>query len=148
MIGFLGLAYPWVKAAHIVFVIFWMSGLFMLPRFFVYHQEAPAGSDEERKWVDREARLLRIVLNPSMIVVWILGLTLMVDTGAFFYAWFHLKLLAVLGLSAYHGWMAGYAKKLARGERSATGRTLRIANEVPSIAAAVIVILVIVRPFT
>jgi len=147
MIGILGAAYPWVKAAHLIFVIFWMSGLFMLPRFFVYHQEATPGSDEEARWVVREERLLRIILNPSMVVVWALGLLLMVDTGAFFMGWFHLKLLSVAALSGYHGWMAGYAKKLARGERSASGKALRIANEVPSIAAAVIVILVIVRPF-
>jgi protoporphyrinogen IX oxidase len=147
-VSFFALIYLWLKAAHVVFVIFWMAGLFMLPRFFVYHQESPPGSDEEKKWVEREARLLRIVLNPAMIVVWALGLTLMVYTGAFFQTWFHLKLLAVIGLSAYHGWMIGYAKKLERGERSASGKALRIANEVPSIAAAVIVILVIVRPFT
>ena len=54
MIGMLGASYPWVKAAHIIFVIFWMSGLFMLPRFFVYHQEAPCGSDEDKRWVNRD----------------------------------------------------------------------------------------------
>lgn len=147
MIGMLGAGYPWVKAAHIIFVIFWMSGLFMLPRFFVYHQEAPLGSDEEKRWVNREERLLRIILNPSMLVVWALGLLLMIDTGAIQQSWFHLKLLSVIALSGYHGWMASYAKKLARGERPTSGTALRIANEVPSIAAAVIVILVIVRPF-
>lgn len=147
MISLLGAAYPWVKAAHIIFVIFWMAGLFMLPRFFVYHQESPPGSDEEKRWIDREDRLLRIILNPAMLVVWVLGLALMLDTGAFFQTWFHLKLLAVLGLSAYHRWMAGYAKRLARGERPASGKALRLANEIPGIAAAIIVILVIVRPF-
>lgn len=147
MISFLGAAYLWVKAAHIIFVIFWMAGLFMLPRFFVYHQEAPLGSDEDKKWVEREDRLLRIILNPAMLVVWVLGLALMLDTGAFFQPWFHLKLLAVLGLSGYHAWLAGYAKKLARGERPASGKALRLANEIPGVAAAIIVILVIVRPF-
>jgi putative membrane protein len=146
MIGFLGTAYLWAKAAHIIFVIFWMAGLFMLPRFFVYHQEAPAGSDEEKRWLDREARLLRIILNPAIAIVWVLGLALALDTGAFSQGWFVAKLLCVLALSGYHGWMAGYAKKLARGERTLSGKTLRLANEVPGIAAAVIVILVIVRP--
>lgn len=147
MIGFLGAAYLWVKAAHIIFVIFWMAGLFMLPRFFVYHQAAPSGSDEEKRWVYREDRLLRIILNPAMLVVWALGAALMIDTGALFQTWFQLKLLAVFALSGYHGWMAGYAKKLARGERPTSGKALRLANEIPGIAAAVIVILVIVRPF-
>ena len=124
-----------------------MAGLFMLPRFFIYHQESSVGSTEDQAWIDREARLLRIILNPALIIVWVVGLMLAVDVGAFSQGWFHLKLLMVLGLSAYHGWLAGYAKKLGRGERRVNGKTLRLINEVPGIAAAIIVILVIVRPF-
>ncbi|AUW56914.1 hypothetical protein C1T17_01330 [Sphingobium sp. SCG-1] len=144
---FLGAAYLWVKAAHLIFVIFLMAGLFMLPRFFVYHQEAPAGSDEDRKWIDRERKLIKIILNPSLILVWVLGLLLAYDIGAWTMGWFHLKLLLVLALSGYHGWLTGYAKKLARGERSLTDKKLRLLNEVPGIAVAVIVVLVIVKPF-
>jgi protoporphyrinogen IX oxidase len=147
MIGWLGTAYLWVKAAHIIFVIFWMAGLFMLPRFFVYHQESDPGSEEERRWVDRETRLLKIILNPAMIIVWVFGLILALDVGAFQQGWFHAKLLMVLLLSGYHGWMSGYAKKLARGERSLAGKTLRLLNEVPGMAAAFIVIMAIVKPF-
>ena len=143
----LTLLYPWLTAAHLIFVIFWMAGLFMLPRFFVYHQECAVGSAEDAKWVEREARLRRIILNPSLVIVWILGLTLAYQISAFKEGWFHAKLLMVLILSAYHGWMAGYAKKLARGERTLSDKTLRLANEVPGITAAVIVILVIVKPF-
>lgn len=143
---FLGAAYLWVKAAHLIFVIFLMAGLFMLPRFFVYHQEAVAGSDEDRKWVDRERKLIKIILNPSLILVWVLGLLLAYDIGAWTMGWFHLKLLLVLALTGYHGWLIGYAKKLARGERSLTDKKLRLMNEVPGIAVAVIVILVIVKP--
>ena len=145
--SFLGNAYPWVKAAHVIFVIFLMAGLFMMPRFFVYHQESAPGSDEDRKWIDREKRLLKIILNPSLALTWIFGLMLMVEIGAWSFGWFHLKLLFVLGLSAYHGWIAGYAKKLAKGQRTLTDRQLRLFNEVPGIAAAVIVIAVIVKPF-
>ena len=147
MIGLLGSAYLWVKAGHIIFVIFWMAGLFMLPRFFVYHQEAAPGSEEERRWIDREDRLLRIILKPALIIVWVFGLALALDTGAFAQGWFHLKFLAVLLLSGYHGWMVGYARKLRAGDRSLSGRTLRIVNEVPGIAAAIIVIMAIVKPF-
>ena len=143
----LTLLYPWLTAAHLIFVIFWTAGLFMLPRFFVYHQECPVGSDEDAKWVEREARLRKIILNPSLVIVWILGLTLAYQIGAFQEGWFHAKLLMVLILSGYHGWMIGYAKKLARGERTLSDKTLRLANEVPGITAAVIVILVIVKPF-
>lgn len=140
--------YLWLKAGHILFVIFWMAGLFMLPRFFVYHQEdGKPGSDADKMWIHREQRLLKIILMPSMAVVWVLGLTLAWTTGAFTQEWFHLKLLLVLVLSGYHGWMAGYAKRLARGERSLEGRQLRMLNEVPGLAAVLIVILVVVRPF-
>ncbi len=139
--------YLWLKSAHLIFVIFWMAGLFMLPRFFVYHQESAEGSEEAATWVDREARLGKIILNPSMIIVWVLGLILAWQISAFSQGWFHAKLLLVIALSAYHGWMIGYAKKLARGERTITGKKLRLLNEVPGIAAAAIVILVIVKPF-
>jgi protoporphyrinogen IX oxidase len=139
--------YDWLKSAHLIFVIFWMAGLFMLPRFFVYHQESAEGSDESAKWVEREARLIKIILNPSIVVVWILGLLLAWHISAFSQGWFHAKLLAVLGLSAYHGWIVGYAKKLARGERTLSGKQLRLFNEVPGVAAAIIVILVVVKPF-
>ncbi len=139
--------YDWLKAAHVIFVIFWMAGLFMLPRFLVYHQEAVAGSDEDAAWAERERRLIRIILNPSMLLVWVLGLTLALQSGAFQQGWFHAKLLVVVALSGYHGWMSAYAKKLARGERTLSGKALRLINEVPGIAAAVIVVLVVVKPF-
>ena len=139
--------YIWLKSAHIIFVIFWMAGLFMLPRFFVYHQESAEGSEEAAKWVDRESKLIKIILNPSIIIVWLVGLFLAWHIGAMAEGWFHAKLLFVLGLSGYHDWIVGYAKKLARGERKLTGKQLRLLNEVPGIAAAIIVILVVAKPF-
>jgi putative membrane protein len=139
--------YAWLKAGHVIFVIFWMAGLFMLPRLFVYHQEAPEGSEEAAVWVEREQRLLKIILLPSIVVVWVFGLLLAQALGAWSQGWFHAKLLLVLILSGYHGWMASYARKLARGERTLTGKQLRLLNEVPGVAAALIVVLVIVRPF-
>ena len=147
MADMIAMLYYWLKSAHLIFVIFWMAGLFMLPRFFVYHQESAEGSEESAKWIEREARLIRIILNPAMIIVWIVGLFLAWHISALSQGWFHVKLLVVLGLSAYHGWMIGYAKKLARGERSMTGKQLRLFNEVPGIAAAIIVVLVVAKPF-
>ena len=146
-IGWLGLAYPWVKAAHVTFVIFWMAGLFLLPRLYVYHQEAPAGSPEDRAWIEREARVRSIILNPAMAVTWILGLMLAFNVDAFHQGWFHAKFLLVIALSGYQGWLTGYGKKLARGERPLSGKAVRMINEIPGIAAAIIVVLVIVRPF-
>jgi len=141
------MTYLWLKAGHVIFVIFWMAGLFMLPRFFVYHQEAAAGSEEAARWVDRERKLLRIILTPAIIVVWVLGIALASTIGAWTEGWLHAKLLIVLLLSAYHGYLVGYARKLAAGEQPLTGKRLRLLNEVPGIAVVLIVILVIVKPF-
>lgn len=143
----LNMLYLWLKTGHLIFVIFWMAGLFMLPRFFVYHQESPLGSDEESRWVEREAKLRKIILTPSIIIVWVLGLALAYQIDAFQQGWFHAKLLLVVLLSGYHGWMVAYSRKLARGERSLTGKKLRLLNEVPGIAIALIVVLVVIRPF-
>ncbi|MGX7927560.1 CopD family protein [Tsuneonella sp. HG094] len=143
----LAMTYLWLKAGHVIFVIFWMAGLFMLPRYLVYHQESAPGSPEEAMWIDRERKLVRIILMPSLGIVWLLGLLLAWSQGYFGEGWFHAKLALVFVLSAYHGWMVGYSKRLARGERSLTGKQLRLANEVPGLLAALIVVLVIVRPF-
>ena len=146
-VGFLGVAYPWVKAAHVTFVIFWMAGLFLLPRLYVYHQETTAGSAEDRAWIEREARVRSIILNPAIVAVWILGLMLAFNIDAWHQGWFHAKLLLVIALSGYQGWLGAYGKKLARGERPLSGKAVRLINEIPGIAAALIVVLVIVRPF-
>lgn len=146
-VGWLGLAYPWVKAAHVTFVIFWMAGLFLLPRFYVYHQETTVGSPEDRAWIEREARIRSIILTPAMILVWILGLMLAFNIGAWSMGWFHAKFLLVVALSAYQGWLGAYGRKLANGQRPLSGKAVRMMNEVPGIAAALIVVLVIVRPF-
>ena len=143
----LTLTYAWLKAGHVIFVIFWIAGLFMLPRFYVYHQESTPGSDEEQRWIERERKLRRIIINPAMILVWLLGLSLVYVTSAWTQYWFMAKFVLVLALSAYHGWMVGYGRKLAAGERPVSGRALRLMNEVPGIFVVLIVVLVIVRPF-
>lgn len=151
MVGWLGNAYLWVKAAHLIFVIFWMAGLFMLPRFLVYHQEAVPGSAEAAIWAEREQKLRSIILTPSLLIVWVLGLALAAQLGLFSGVsgldWLHIKLLLVLGLTGYHGYISGYSKKLAKGVQSLTGRQLRLLNEVPGVSAALIVVLAIVQPF-
>jgi protoporphyrinogen IX oxidase len=144
--GFLGATMLWIKAAHIIFVIFLMAGLFMMPRFFVYHHPCAVGSDEDKKWIEREERLAGIILNPALTIVWLFGLMLAFNGNYWGEGWFIAKLILVIALSGYHGWMIGYAKKLARGERPLSEKRLRLLNEVPGIAAAIIVILVVVRP--
>ena len=147
MIGVFAMIYLWLKAGHVIFVVFWMAGLFMLPRYFVYHQEAAPGSPEEALWVERERKLLKIILWPSLIVVWVLGLSLAMTIDAFSQGWFIAKLLVVLALTGYHFWLANYGTALAHGERRLDGRKLRLLNEVPGIAAPLIIVLAIVKPF-
>ena len=141
--------YLWLLAAHILFVIFWVAGLFMLPRYLVYHQEALARGDaaDAARWVEREGKLRHIILTPGLIVVWALGLTLATVGQHWGEGWLHTKLLFVLALSGYHGWAVGYARKLADGRATLAGKTLRLVNEVPAVAAVVIVVLAVVKPF-
>ena len=146
-IGFLGAAYPWVKAAHVTFVIFWIAGLFIVPRYYIHHQAATPGSAEDRAWIEREDKARTIILMPAMLISWILGLSLAVHLGAFDQPWLMAKLALVLVLSGYQGWIMSYGRKLAAGRRELEDKTLRIMNEVPGILTALIVVLVIVRPF-
>jgi len=147
MLQVLTMTYLWLKAGHIIFVVFWMAGLFMLPRFFVYHQEAAPESPENAQWIERESKLLKIIMWPSLVLVWVLGMSLAVTLDSFAQGWFALKLALVIVLSAYHIWLARYAARLARGERKLTGKQLRLLNEVPGVAAALIVVLVVLKPF-
>jgi protoporphyrinogen IX oxidase len=145
--GWLGNSYLWVKAFHLVFVLFWMAGMFMLPRFFAYHAEATIGSDEDMAWRERERRLLRIIINPSMVLAWILGLMLAFHLGWDSGAWLWTKLALVIGLSALHGLLVRWWKAFDRGQNDKTTRFFRMINEIPTLAAIAIVILVIVKPF-
>jgi putative membrane protein len=143
----LSVLYLWIKAAHVIFVIFWVAGLFLLPRFYVYHQESAPGSDEEKRWIERERKLRRIIITPAVILVWLFGLILAYQIQAWSQYWFLAKFAIVVGLSGYHGWMIDYGKKLEQGLRPVSGKALRIMNEIPGIAVALIVVLAIVKPF-
>lgn len=140
--------YPWLRIGHIVFVVFWMAGLFMLPRQCIYILDHAPGSAGEAKWADRMGKLRAIILTPSIIVVWVLGLALAIGLGAFTGAgWLHAKMLLVVILSGYHGWLVAQSKKMARGERPLSEKTLRILGEVPALLLVLIVTLVILKPF-
>jgi protoporphyrinogen IX oxidase len=145
--GWLGDLYPWVKALHLVMVIFWLAGMFMLPRFYAYHTEYPVGSAEDLAWRDREKRLLRIIVTPAMLLAWIFGILLVMNIGLAGNGWLHVKLLLVLGLSAYHGLLSRWRKDFAAGTNRHSGKFFRLMNEIPTLATIPIVILVIVKPF-
>ncbi|QKG70904.1 CopD family protein [Erythrobacter mangrovi] len=143
----LAMTYYWLKAGHIIFMVFWMAGLFMLPRQMIYLHSAAAGSDEAASWAKRMGLLRKVILSPSIAVVWILGLLLAWHIGAWSQGWFHAKLLFVAALSGFHGYMVAQSKKMVAGERPLTEKQLRMWGEFPGIALAVIVILVVVKPF-
>jgi putative membrane protein len=139
--------YLWIKAFHIIAVIAWMAGLLYLPRLFVYHCETTPGTPESERFKVMEHKLMRGIINPSMIAVWILGLTLSFITGAWHEGWFHAKFALVIVMSAIHGFDAMTLKTFARDANTHSARFYRILNEVPAVLMVAIVILAVVKPF-
>jgi protoporphyrinogen IX oxidase len=147
MIGFVHSYYQWILAFHIIAVIAWMAGMLYLPRLFVYHCETTPGTAESERFKVMERKLLRAIINPSMIAVWILGLTLAFGRDAWHEHWFHAKLLLVVIMSGIHGMYAGWVKRFARDANTRPARFYRIWNEVPAVLMVFIVILAVVKPF-
>ncbi|KAB2883812.1 MAG: protoporphyrinogen oxidase HemJ [Pseudorhodoplanes sp.] len=139
--------YEWLKAFHVIAVIAWMAGMFYLPRLFVYHCEAEPGSRQSETFKLMERRLLKAIINPSMMVAWLLGLWLAYDGGFYRSGWFQAKLVLALAMSALHGWLVGRVRDFAADQNRYSAKFYRIINEVPTILMVVIVILVIVKPF-
>jgi putative membrane protein len=139
--------YDWIKAFHVVAIIAWMAALLYLPRLFVYHCDAPAGSPQSETFKVMERRLLKAIMTPAMIASWGLGLYLAWSGGWFKAGWLHGKLLAVVGLSAAHGFLAGCVRRFAEDRNTRPARFYRIINEVPTVLMILIVVLVIVKPF-
>jgi putative membrane protein len=139
--------YLWLKAFHVVAVIAWMAGMLYLPRLFVYHCEVPVGSAQSETFKVMERRLLKAIINPAMIVTWVLGLYLAWDGGWFRSGWLHGKLLLVVVLSGLHGVYVRRLKEFAADRNTRPARYYRILNEVPTVLMIGIVVLVIVKPF-
>jgi len=140
-------AYNIVKAIHIIAVIAWMAGMLYLPRLFVYHAEAQRGSIQSETFKIMEKRLLRLIINPAMIVTWIMGLWLAYSAGFFVAPWLHTKLLLVLVLSGVHGFLARLVKDFAADRNVRPAKFFRLLNEVPTVLMIAIVFLVVVKPF-
>ena len=147
--AFLSDLYPWTKALHLIAVMFWMGGMYYLPRLFVYHAEAAPGSPEAQTFKVMERRLLRGIINPAMVAAWILGVSLLLTPGLIDWSngWIHVKLGLVILLSAYHGFLSRWRRAFERDEVPYSSRFFRIVNEIPPLFTIFIVILVIVRPF-
>ena len=141
-------AYPWIKALHIMSVIAWMAGLFYLPRLFVYHSEQVGAQGQTHAlFQTMELKLLRVIMNPAMIATWLFGILLaltpgIVDWGA---VWPWTKLVGILAMSAFHGWLAGQRKAFVAGGPIKSGRQYRIMNEVPTLLMVLVVLSVVVK---
>jgi putative membrane protein len=139
--------YLWLKALHIIAIIAWMAGMLYLPRLFVYHCEAAVGSVQSETFKVMERRLLRAIINPAMIVSWVLGLWLAWSGNFLSAPWLHGKLVLVLAMSAVHGMLARWTKDFGADRNRHSQRFFRIMNEVPTLLMIGIVILVVIKPF-
>jgi putative membrane protein len=139
---------PWFLAFHIIAVITWMAGLLYLPRLFVYHTQTKPGSEGSERFKVMERKLLKGIVNPSMIAVWILGPLLAWLTSAYLDLWLQIKFVLVLILSGMHGMMVRYWKDFRDDRNTRSERFYRIFNEIPALLMVLIVILVVVKPFS
>jgi putative membrane protein len=139
--------YDWIKAFHIIAVIAWMAGMLYLPRLFVYHVMAQAGSPQSETFKVMERRLLKAIINPAMIVTWVLGL-LLVHLGGWERAgWMMAKFVLVVLLSVVHGALARWVRDFAADGNRHSQKFYRIINEVPTVLMIGIVLLVVLKPF-
>jgi putative membrane protein len=147
MFSGLGGYYEWFKALHVIAVIAWMAGMLYLPRLFVYHCEAEVGSKQSETFKIMERRLLRAIINPAMVVTWVVGLWLAMESGHYRSGWLQAKVVLVLILSAMHGLFARWTREFSQDRNTRSQKFYRIVNEIPTVLMIGIVILVIVKPF-
>ena len=140
--------YEWFRALHLIAVISWMAGLLYLPRLYVYHADAEKGSELSETFKIMERRLLRVIMNPAMITVWLLGLSMLHANSALLQSgWMHAKLTCVFLLTGFHMLLARWRRAFLTDANKHTARFYRKINEVPTVLMILIVIMVIVRPF-
>ena len=139
--------YEWIKAFHVIAVIAWMAGMLYLPRLFVCHAETAKGSMQSETFKIMERRLLKAIINPAMIVSWLAGLYLAWDGHWYGSAWFQIKFLLVLAMSAVHGFLVRWVKAFAADKNLHSQKFYRIINELPTVLMIGIVLLAVVKPF-
>lgn len=140
--------YVWLKAFHLISVIAWMAGMLYLPRLYVYHCRVAPGSEADGLFQTMEVKLLRVIINPAMIAAWLFGILMLVANPALFsLPWMHVKLTAILVMSALHGFVARWRKDFVNGTNRHSERFYRLMNEVPAVLMVIIVIMVIAQPF-
>lgn len=138
----------WYKSIHVISVISWMAAMLYMPRLFLYHTRAKKGSEMDKTFQIMESRLLRVIMNPAMLLTYFFGLlTAYVYGFVALGMWFHIKMLVVAALTIFHGLLAGWIKAFARGKNKHSEKFYRLINEVPTILMIIAVVLVIVKPF-
>lgn len=132
------------KTIHIISVITWMAALFYLPRLFVYHSTKEAGSDSSETFKVMESKLLKIIANPSLVLVWISGLILLSYKGL--QVWLVLKMFLVMGMTLFHFYLNFLRKGFENDANMKSEKFFRVINELPTILLLIIVILVVFQP--
>ena len=142
-------AYIWFKALHIIVVITWMAGMLYLPRLYVYHCRAEVGSLQAETFKIMERKLLKVIINPSMILVFIFGSVLLanLDKESWLESWLHTKLVLVFLLTVQHVLMARWQKDFENDRNIRPAKFYRWMNEVPAVLMVGIIICAVVRPF-
>ncbi len=141
--------FEWFRAIHIIAIIAWMAGLLIYPRLLVYRLEAQ-GDERFEAAMDKAAGAARkIILTPTMILAWLMGLAMVGDNWEYYITqvWFWGKILLVVALSGFHGYLVGLGKKVAAGQRPIEPKKLRMINEIPMVIAIFVVILAVIEPF-
>jgi protoporphyrinogen IX oxidase len=141
--------FEWFRAFHIIGVIAWMAGLLIYPRLLVYRLEAAGNAGFEAAMDKAAAAAGTIILAPTMILTWLMGLAMIGQRWDYYSGqpWLWAKLVLVIVLSGIHGWLSGLGRKIAAGEKPIEPKRLRMLNELPMVIAMVIVLLVVLEPF-
>jgi putative membrane protein len=140
--------YLWVKAGHIIFVVAWMAGLLILPRYKLHQASSSVGEPLFETMKAASQKLRRIILTPALLFVWILGLSMIaLNPDLLGSAWLHAKLVLVICLTGFHGFLISLGRKVDSGDPKMSMTALKLLNELPFVIMIAIVILVVVKPF-
>ena len=141
--------YLWFKALHVIAVIAWMAGMLYLPRLYVYHADAAPGSDKSETFKIMERRLLRGIINPSMILTIVFGGLMVSSPGMTYWdqSWPWAKLAMIALLLALHYLFARWRQDFEADRNVRSARFYRWWNEAPTIPLIVIIIMAVVKPF-
>ena len=139
--------YEWLKALHIIAVIAWMAGMLYLPRLYVYHCDAEPGSKQSETFKVMERRLLRGIINPAMILTWVLGLWMAWEAGWWWSLWFQIKLALAVALGGLHGYLSRWRRDFEADRNTRPANFYRMINEIPTVLMIAIVVMVVIKPF-